>query len=1253
MQSRHIRRAAVFASLLALTSSCSMDRAPRGLRQTPEGPGAKVRFDLAHRPLPDIPLPNDTATWPDPTSRTGLRVNASVIAPTSMEQKARDRFTELEGWGTFSPITVAFDVDRAEAGYEGYTGPALDLVNITRRHHGDDYDFADDAVYVINLATGVPAVLDLGQGNFDYTLRSLDKYWPNDTRATERNLLFDTIDESRKGEITPETFLASDDTDFDGVLDIPNLDDLAACPDPDPVCDNPADPGATTDACVETRRARDRCITDHLLTFYERETDTLVMRPLLPLDEMTRYAVVVTDRTIDGRGNPVKSPFEFIYHASMETTARRVADVLNDPAVKSYYGDLHGTGLDHVAFTWSFTTQPTVDDLKKLRDGLYGTGPFARWATEFPARVELARTVGLVADVNLGAQEDPSWATSQAAKDAKCPIDGSSGAATNLHILRYDDVKDTIKTLVTEGFGMSTGPGTELLLTKLDSIDYMVLGTFKAPFLLEGGPSSTDPNAAFRLSYATGEGEVHEDAVPFWLIVPKATATHKQPFDVNIYGHGYTGNFSEQLLYAGNMAQHGLATVGINAMGHGLSFNAETATLAKGLLGGACAGPFYNAVTLSRARDIDSDGEPDSGGDFWSSYIFHTRDGVRQSVLDHIQLVRALRAFGDGGSMLCRDAEAGWDKPASKACDLNADGKPEVAGDFNADGTPDVGGPSATYGTWGESLGGILSAIHGAVDPYVTTAVPGSGGGGLIDIGVRSFQGGVVEAVLLRLWGPLLVTVPGAARSSCDAKPDDARCTLCDPEEVSLRWVVPDVNRTGEIEIGCFSAESLKNTTALVVNQTSGEIRCASMGDDPRLRVGVPSSVGDKVLIEIYGGRDTVKDYTTCELLPTTDLKLGFNVTTWGKGRIPQGTENALGTATCASPTCSTFHGQFFGEGDPLTAPAEGLGLIRQTPALRRFLALAQAALDPGDPVSFAPYYAVKPMTDPAGKVIAPHAVLTLNTVGDMNVPLNAGIAFARATGALPFLRPDQAALYPAYADYATPAALYDALGGRTPNQDLIENHVIEGITQLARHPAAPECLASANAKPADGTFMSHEGEPMACFPACPATECYEGSHCDTGSGVCVPNGLSKATCDEALFDPDNIDEGTAGYHEEDSKMPHRLARFTEKASPESLDAVWAPRLLGAPFGQDGAYGPDPARPLTALLDAYVVPQGTHTFVNGEPCQSFDVGTYLTNLTARFFMTDGSDLYYLSHPATHHCLGEGAGQCGYLDTSTP
>ena len=115
--------------------------------------------------------------------------------PNSIERIARDRFSELEGWGTFAPISISFDIDETDPAYSGYEGTAVDLYNVQMRHIGDDYDFANDAVYLVNLQTGVPVPLDLGAGNFDYTLKKLDRYWANDTRVTERNLLFETIDE--------------------------------------------------------------------------------------------------------------------------------------------------------------------------------------------------------------------------------------------------------------------------------------------------------------------------------------------------------------------------------------------------------------------------------------------------------------------------------------------------------------------------------------------------------------------------------------------------------------------------------------------------------------------------------------------------------------------------------------------------------------------------------------------------------------------------------------------------------------------------------------------------------------------------------------------------------------------------------------------------------------------------------------------------------------------------------------------------
>src|SRR5579862_6295707 len=126
-----------FAIALA---ACSMDSIPVGLRPTPVGNGATVIFDTVARPLPEVPLPNDVATFADPTSRTGRRVNVSVVAPTHFEQNARDSFNSMEGWGTSSPITVAFDRSAATDPRDA----AIDLEDVASRMQGDEHDLSND-----------------------------------------------------------------------------------------------------------------------------------------------------------------------------------------------------------------------------------------------------------------------------------------------------------------------------------------------------------------------------------------------------------------------------------------------------------------------------------------------------------------------------------------------------------------------------------------------------------------------------------------------------------------------------------------------------------------------------------------------------------------------------------------------------------------------------------------------------------------------------------------------------------------------------------------------------------------------------------------------------------------------------------------------------------------------------------------------------------------------------------------------------
>src|SRR6185503_16267169 len=96
------------------------------------------------------------------------------------------------------------------------------------------------------------------------------RYGPNDPKASEPNLVFETVEE---GAGLPQgAYRPALDRDFDGVLDHPNARRR----------------GQTSPATIRG--------VDDILTWYERETDTLILRPIVPLDEKTEYAVVLTDR---------------------------------------------------------------------------------------------------------------------------------------------------------------------------------------------------------------------------------------------------------------------------------------------------------------------------------------------------------------------------------------------------------------------------------------------------------------------------------------------------------------------------------------------------------------------------------------------------------------------------------------------------------------------------------------------------------------------------------------------------------------------------------------------------------------------------------------------------------------------------------------------------------------------------------------------------------------------------------------------
>ncbi|MBI5516110.1 MAG: hypothetical protein HY909_20165 [Deltaproteobacteria bacterium] len=1011
--------------------------------------GPRVRWDLGARPLPEIPLPNDFATSPDSTSPTGLRINASLVAPTTFESRLREGFDQMDGWGTFAPLTVSFEED-------------LDLAELTRRMRGDDHRFEDDAVYLINMTTGVPVPLDMGDGNFQYTARNVDGYYPNDPRGGQSNLLFETVEEdsNRNGRLDP-----GEDTNFDGVLNR-----AAVWP-----------PGSDP--------------RDGLTTFWEPDTHTLIVRPVVPLEERTRYAVVLTDRLQGARG-PVRSPFPTVGHPAQAAVLEGL-DALLRTRHPEYYGGLvyrprAGESAPRVVFAWTFTTQTTVSDLLLLREGLYGRGPFGDELGPVTPNLEASQLTG-------------GQGCTQEQRDRPFVIRGE--ALTRL------------VTQLAEALGIR-GRQRERLLEQYRYVDHVVLGTLRSPYLL-GDPRSLDHHARWDVNSRTGT-IAHQgvDTVQFAMTVPKAAPGRRAPFPLAFMGHGYTGMMLDALGYGPNLAAFGIATLGINAAGHGLALDPSTLSQVTTILRSVCASGASEPLLTNRARDINLDGTADSGGDFWTGYVFHTRDMVRQSVLDHMQVIRAFRGF-DGTS---RSRE-----------DYNHDGSAtnDLAGDFDGDGVVDAGGPDAPYFATGGSLGGILSMILGSADAAVRATSPVAGGGGLTDVGIRSTQGGVKEAVILRVMGPLVMSIPATDYPRRGMRTR----TLCSNSQNTLRFLVPDVNDTGELEIACLERGAgggddqpaiAAGDDVVVTNLRTNARRCARAAADGRFRIGIPSDNGDRLAVTIFRG-SAIADYGTCQ--PEASASVKSVVDTF---RVVEGDCDIHCGHIPENPSADARLTRVSERGSALRSPAEGMGIRRQTPEMRRFLLLAQAALDPGDPISFAPLYFLR---RPPGH--GEHAVMVVNTIGDQAVPLSTGNAFARAAGLLPFFGPNAPA---EYLEYATPPALW-ARYNRTPNRVLVDRGVLEGLSSLGRFP--------------------------------------------------IPGR------DAILFDVDDLDEGRQRFGEQVlSPQPLRLVRYARGmgADRAQLAALWAPTVgegytgaqgpVGAvlnayvdPAGRHGYGMPDPALP--------------------------------------------------------------------------
>jgi hypothetical protein len=951
----HTRTAAALAFAIgaAVLGGCSQDVVlPQDLAPTDDH-GPRVRWEPGARPFPEIPLPNDFAARIDDTSPTGLRLNASMVAPTFFERTARVALDRLDGWGTTMPISVPFEGD-------------LDLADISRRHPLDPSDFTDDAVYLVDLVTGVPVPLDLGSGHYPLSIRNRSRPLAMDPRAGGTNLLLSSIDEDTNHD---GVLQLSEDSNFDGILQRPS----------------PLDFGLQTAG------------------HWEAETHSLIVRPLLPLLERHAYAVVLTSR-LHAASGVIRSPFDTIAHPDQLTALRRLEEHLANPALQQrFYGDLRwsrpvnaGAPGTHVVFAWKYTTQTTVTDMLDVAKGINGEGRLRNLASVAP-------------NFRLGRAHPNN-------------IDACPNSPTPYVVTRAELTQLATSLLPVLGF---QGAQAQALVDSFQWVDYATVATVDSPYLIRNTIVNDPDSAMWDLDAVAQNQQLHADKVQMWIFVPRRTAQFAPPFKVALYPHGYGLGAYQSILFAGYFARMGLATITANAPTHGFALNAMQLSTARTLFRGMCLGPFADVALAGRARDVNEDGQLDSGAEFLTANIFRTRDMIRQTTLDYLQIIRAMRA-------------PSWSQPGPD--DHNGDGRPDAPGDFNGDGTVDLVGPNAAgqqeaITLWGESLGSITAGVLGAVEPAIEATVGVSGAGGLTDVTTRSMIGAVQGAVMMPAMGPVIAAMPASDRPPVSAR----RATACAGDQTSLRMIVQDATDVGELEFSCRS-DLRPGDDVLVLNGSSLQQRCARVDSNGRLFLPVAADKTDPLALVIFQGQAMV-DYGRCQIRVGAQVRA--EITTF---QVFDGDcEISCGYVPPDAAMNSPARMQAIRRRPaptPLFAPTAGLGLKRQTAAFRRFIHLAQTGIDAGDPVNFAPLFSERPLNGRR------RPLLWMTTAGDDIVPVSAGITYARAAGLVPFMSTSQD---PAFESFLMPASRAMQYEGRSSEALLVQNFVAEGIPELER----------------------------------------------------------------------------------------------------------------------------------------------------------------------------------------------------------
>lgn len=231
-----------------------------------------------------------------------------------------------------------------------------------------------------------------------------------------------------------------------------------------------------------------------------------------------------------------------------------------------------------------------------------------------------------------------------------------------------------------------TFDSTPLPNTLLTSVGSMAFGSYQSPLFLNENLVIPQVPTAGPVAVP-----VASNRIQFHVYLP-STPKPSRGYPVAIVGHGFgSGSYLDPTGEAGSLARAGFATIAINAFGHGYGPQSRFTITDR-------SGTVTDIPTGGRGVLVNPNGTYGPYDGCVLPTIATTRDCVRQTVVDLMQLVRAI----------------------------------QIGIDVDGDQVPDLDGTKISY--TGLSLGAIYGTILTAVEPAVQNAALVNGGGTIADI---------------------------------------------------------------------------------------------------------------------------------------------------------------------------------------------------------------------------------------------------------------------------------------------------------------------------------------------------------------------------------------------------------------------------------------------------------------------------------------------------------------------------------------